>query len=84
MPTGALARHRLPPAMSGALSSTVLAPGKGYAAVVVRDADGRWRAIVLVLRRDDAGTWRVIDLRRVDDSSAVSASGGRLGEDERR
>jgi hypothetical protein len=59
-----------------------LGAGKGYAAVVVREADGRWRAIVLVLRRDDAGTWRVIDLRRVDDSSAVSSSDGRFGEDE--
>ncbi len=49
-----------------------LGAGKGYAAVVVHDADGRWRAVTLVLRRNDAGGWQVIDLRRVHGSSATS------------
>lgn len=57
-----------------------LGAGKGYAAVVVRDADGRWRAVTLVLRRDDAGAWQVVDLRRVH-SSATSPSSARVGED---
>lgn len=57
---------------------------KGYAAVVVREADGRWGAIVLVLRRDDDDAWRVIDLRRVDNSSAVSSGRRRSGQDEYR
>lgn len=59
-----------------------LGTGKGYAAVVVRDADGRWRAVTLVLRRNDAGAWQVIDLRRVH-ASITSPSGARVGEDAR-
>lgn len=60
-----------------------LSAGKGYAVVVVRDADGRWRAMMLVWRRDDVGAWRVIDLRRVQGSSTVPHSGRPFGEDER-
>ena len=56
-----------------------LGAGKGYAAVVIRDLDGRWRAVTLVLRRYGAGAWQVIDLRRVDASSVMSPSGTWFG-----
>lgn len=59
-----------------------LGAGRGYAAVVVRDADGCWRAVTLVLRRNDAGAWQVIDLRRVDASSVTSPSGTPVREDD--
>ena len=48
------------------------AGGSISALCVVRDADGRWRAVTLVLRRNDAGGWQVIDLRRVHGSFATS------------
>ena len=60
-----------------------LGAGKGYAAVVVRDADARWRAVTLVLRRSDAGAWQVIDLRRIQGSSAMSPSAAGVRHDER-
>ena len=35
-----------------------LGAGKGYAVVVVRDLGGRWRAVMLVLRRTETGHGR--------------------------
>ena len=45
--------------------------GKGYAVVVVHEADGRSRAMTLVLRRNHAGAWQVIELRRVEPSAVT-------------
>ncbi len=37
---------------------------RGYGVVVVREAGGSWAALMFVLRRDDAGAWRVIEITR--------------------
>ncbi len=58
-----------------------LGAGRGYAAVVVRDLDGRWRAVTLVLRRNDAGAWLVVDLRRIHAPSVTSPPGATVGDD---
>lgn len=58
-----------------------LGAGKGYAAVVTRDADGRWRAVTLVLRRSNAGVWQVIDLRRVHELPATPPPSVRADDD---
>lgn len=52
----------------GGVQFSRLGAGKGYAVVVVRDTDGRWGAVMLVLRRGDAGGWQVMDLRRLRDA----------------
>ena len=59
----------------------------GYAVVVVRDADGRTRAVTVVMRRSPSGAWHVVDLRRIEmgDEHGLSGAGstdapGRLAE----
>ena len=55
--------------------------GRGYAVVTVRDEDGRWRAVTLVLRRTSTGTWHVVDLRRIHESGVEPSCNSDMGED---
>lgn len=57
-----------------------LGADKGYAVVVVHDVDGRTRAVTVVLRRNAAGMWQVIELQRVFASSERSAADVGAGE----
>lgn len=57
--------------------------GRGYAVVVVRDADGRWRAVTLVLQRNEAGSWQVVELRRIHQPEDGAHRSAAVGEDER-
>ena len=56
--------------------------GKGFAAVVVRDADGLWDAIMLTFRRTEGGAWRVIDIQRVRDVRIPESAPARPSTDE--
>ncbi len=51
----------------------------GYAVVVVRETDGRWEALTMVLRRNDRGVWHFIDIVRASQyTSTRQAEIGRL------
>ena len=67
-------------AVGGAAFSRI-GTGTGYAVVVVHEADGRSRAVTLVLRRSHAGAWQVIELRRVDASAVTGRVGVGLRDD---
>jgi hypothetical protein len=67
------------PAMSRGAHFSRLGVGKGNVAVVVRDADRRWKAVTLVLRRNDAGAWQLIPAEARADATerpAVRAAAG--------
>lgn len=37
---------------------------RGFGVVVIKEADGKWSALMFVLQRDDAGAWRVVEITR--------------------
>ncbi len=43
---------------------------RGFGVVVIKEADGRWAALMLALLRDDAGAWRVVEITRPRSSAA--------------
>ena len=55
---------------------------RGYAVVTVRDADCRWRAVTVVLRRTDTGAWHVTELRRINETHIPTGDHDGVGHDD--
>ncbi len=64
----------------GELASSAWVATRGFA-VVVRETDGSWGALTLVLRPDRAGAWRIIEVTRPPLASHALASTGRRAPD---
>lgn len=48
----------------GSAAFNRLTPTSGYGVVIVREVSGRKEALTMVLRRDDRGVWRFIEVLR--------------------
>ena len=48
----------------------------GYAVVVVREPDGSWEALTMVLRRQDPGTWQFLEIRRASQYTPTHTAHG--------
>ena len=55
----------------GSASFTRLTATTGYAVVVVREADGRWEALMMVLRRSVRGVWQFVDIVRASQHASI-------------
>ncbi len=55
----------------GSASFNRLTATTGYAVVVVRETDGRWEALTVVLRRNDRGIWQFIDILRASQYTSM-------------
>lgn len=45
---------------------------QAFGVVVIKEADASWRAMMLRLRRDDAGAWRIVEILRPQPRSLVT------------
>jgi hypothetical protein len=65
----------------GSASFNRLTATTGFAVVVVREADGRWEALTMVLRRNSRGVWQFVDIVRASQYTAARSTGvsGRRG-----
>lgn len=62
----------------GGATFTRLSATTGYAAVVIRELDGTWDALTMVLRRVQPVRWRFVDISRA--SRYISAAAPRAAE----